>query len=432
MPAAPARKVLVPSAIGNVLEWYDFALYGYLAPVIARLFFPSDDALTGLIQTYAVFAIGFLARPIGGVIFGHLGDRIGRRAMLSWSIAMMAVPTLLLGFLPTYQDIGVLAPTLLVIIRVLQGMSSGGEYSGSVTLLVEHAPVSRRGLYGSLAASSAMVGSLLGAGAGWLVSDVFPPDALRDWGWRVPFVGGIAVGAFGLWIRYRMADSPVFGELQRKGSVERQPLMAAFKTQKRAMVLCLLLNWGTSAGYFVIFTWFAGYMRDVIGLPLHVALGIGTLGLVAGLLFVALFGHLSDRVGQRRLLVATMVLSILCVLPLLMLSTEGGVAAVLIAQLGLAILIAGPLGVMPALFVSLFSSATRCSGFSVSYNFGVAIFGGTAPLIATALIQLTGWSAAPGFYLIAAMLVALAALAYLARAGTGQPEPAVAGSRQSD
>ncbi|MEO1223092.1 MAG: MFS transporter [Pseudomonadota bacterium] len=424
--------MLVPSAIGNVLEWYDFALYGYLAPVIAQLFFPSDDALTGLIQTYAVFAIGFLARPIGGVIFGHLGDRIGRRAMLSWSIAMMAVPTLLFGFLPTYQDIGVLAPILLIVIRILQGMSSGGEYSGSVTLLVEHAPARRRGLYGSLAVSSAMIGSLLGAGAGWLVSDLFPPETLQAWGWRVPFISGVVVGAFGLWIRYRMADSPVFGDLQKRGAVERRPLAAAFKTQKRAMALCLLLNWGTSAGYFVIFTWFAGYMKDVVGLPLHVALGIGTAGLMTGLLFTAVFGYLSDRLGQRRLLAATMVLTILGVVPLLMLSTEGGVAAVLTAQLGLAILIAGPLGIMPTLFVSLFSSATRCSGFSVSYNAGVAVFGGTAPLIATALIQLTGWSAAPGLYLIAAMAVALAALAFLARAGAGRPEATAAGSQHPD
>ncbi len=428
----PARKVLVPGIVGNVLEWYDFALYGYLAPVIAQLFFPSDDVLTGLIQTYAVFAIGFLARPIGGVIFGHLGDRFGRRTMLSWSIGVMAIPTFLLGTLPTYDDVGVWAPILLVALRILQGISSGGEYAGSVTFLVEHAPVGRRGLFGSLAQSSAMIGSLLGAGAGWLISDLLPTDVLQDWGWRLPFLGGVLVGIFGLWIRFRMADSPVFRALERQGALERRPLVAAFKNQKRAMVLCLMLNWGASAGYFVIFTWFAGYMRDVIGLPLRVSLGIGTAGLVTGLLFTVLAGYLSDRIGHRRLLGWAIVACAVGALPLLLLSTVGSFGAVLSAQLGLAILLAGLLGTLPAVFVALFSSVTLCSAFSISYNAGVAIFGGTAPLIATALIQLTGWSASPGLYLIAAMLIALTALTLLAPAGIARPETSVSGSKRHD
>lgn len=410
-----ARQVLGPGMVGNVLEWYDFALYGYLAPVIARLFFPSDDALTGLIQTYAVFAIGFLARPVGGALFGFVGDRFGRRTMLSWSIAMMALPTFLVGTLPTHQDIGVFAPVLLIVLRLLQGMSSGGEYSGSVTFLVEHAAPNRRGLYGGLAQSSAMIGGLMGAAVGWLVTDLMPADALDSWGWRLPFFSGILVGAFGLWIRIGIPDSPVFQQMKDKGKLERRPFRAALAGQKRAMAFCVALNWAASAGYFVIFTWFVGYMSDVIGLPLHVALAIGTAGLVLGLACTVGMGYLADRIGHLRVLTIALSASMLLAVPLLLLTTNATVWAMLAAQLALAVLISGILGTLPAVFVSLFASHMRCTAFSVSYNLSVAIFGGTAPLVATGLIQVTGWSIAPGLYLSTAMLIGLIAVAFLSK-----------------
>jgi len=404
--------------VGNVLEWYDFALYGYLAPVIAQLFFPSDDSLTGLIQTYAVFAIGFLARPVGGVMFGYLGDRFGRRTMLSWSIAMMALPTFLIGALPTFESVGALAPAMLVVLRLQQGMSSGGEFSGSVTFLVEHAAPNRRGVYGSLAESSAMLGGLMGAAVGWLVSDLLSADALHSWGWRLPFFSGILIGAFGLWIRVGIPDSPVFKQLQNKGQLEKKPLRAALTGQKKAMVICIALNLAASAGYFTIFTWFVGYATDVIGLPLHVGLAIGTAGLVLGLMCTFGMGYLADRVGHRRVLTGALIACALGSVPMLILAGTGTMGAVLVAQLGLAFLISGILGTLPAVFVSLFASNMRCTAFSVSYNLSVAIFGGTAPLVATGLIQVTGWSAAPGLYLTVAMLIGLCALAYLPKTRT--------------
>ncbi|MEM7444824.1 MAG: MFS transporter [Pseudomonadota bacterium] len=413
--ALGTRRVVLPGMVGNVLEWYDFALYGYLAPVIAQLFFPSHDPLAGLVQTYAVFAIGFLARPIGGAIFGHLGDRLGRRTMLTWSISMMALPTCLLGLLPTYASIGEWAPFLLVLLRLLQGMSSGGEFSGSITFMVEHAHPSRRGLVGSLAESSAMAGGLLGACVGWLVSDLLPTDALHDWGWRLPFLSGVIVAAFGLWIRIGIPDTPAFEANKNQDKLERWPLLGAFREQKRAMLVCIGLSWGSSAGYFVIYTWFVGYMRDVLSLPLHTAVGIGTLGLLLGLLSTIAAGYLADRFGARRVLTIAMIVNVVAAIPLMSLASVGTIWSVVAAQFSLALLLSGLLGTLPAFYVTLFSSALRCTAFSASYNVSVAVYGGTAPLIATLLIQQTGWSIAPGLYICAAMLVSLVALRFAPR-----------------
>jgi MHS family proline/betaine transporter-like MFS transporter len=405
-----------------VLEWYDFALYGYLAPVTADLFFPNDDPLVSLINTYAIFALGFLARPLGGIVFGHIGDRFGRRRLLTLSVLLMAAPTFLIGLLPTYASLGLLAPLLLAILRLLQGLSTGGEFAGSIILLVEHAPDRHRGLYGSVANAGAMIGGLLGAGVCWLITATLSPEAMHEWGWRLPFLTGILVGAFALWVRLGMPDTPAFLKLKAAGKLARRPLRDALRSQGRQMVLTAGLNWVVSAGYYVVFVWFVTDMTRVLGLSYHLALGIGTLGLVFGLLATLAMGYLSDRIGSTRMLAGGAVLTAGSSLPLLMLAASGGTAAVLAAQLGLALLVAIFLGTLPAVFVSLFGAAVRCSGLALGYNLALALFGGTAPIIATLLIRLSGWSAAPGLYLAATALVCLAALRFLSRPGTA-PRP---------
>ncbi len=212
----------------------------------------------------------------------------------------MALPTFCIGLLPTYASVGILAPILLTVLRLLQGISAGGEFTGSITFLVEHAPANRRGLFGSFANFGAMIGGLLGAAAGWLVTDTLPAEALHDWGWRLPFVSGLLVGAIGVWIRLGVPDSPAFTELRSGGRIERNPLRSAFRTHRREMVLTAGLNRVVSAGYYVVFVWFVTDMAKVIGLALHVALGIGTVGLVFGFLFAPIAGSLSDRYGRRR------------------------------------------------------------------------------------------------------------------------------------
>jgi MHS family proline/betaine transporter-like MFS transporter len=399
--------VIAAGVVGNVLEWYDFALFGVLAPIIAAKFFPSADPLAGLISSYTVFAIGFLARPLGGIIFGHIGDRFGRRQALVLSVVLMAVPTALMGLLPTYESAGILAPILLTLLRIGQGISTGGEFSGSIIFLVEQAPGHRRGFYGSIANFGAMIGGLLGAAVGWLMSEILTPDAMRDWGWRVLFFTGILVGLFGLWARVGVPDTPVFAELAASKGLPSRPLRIAWRHERWPMAVAMGLNWSASVAYYIVFVWFVGNMSEVIGLSYQTALGVSTFGLVAGLLATLAIGHLSDVVGHKRMLVAGSIATVLLSVPLLTLAATGTLAAVALAQLGLALLAAVFLGTLPAVYVSLHGPAVRSTALSVSYNMALALFGGTAPLIATLLVKVTGWPGAPGLYLVLTAVVCL-------------------------
>lgn len=408
-----ARRVIVAGVVGNVLEWYDFALFGVLAPFIASHFFPSADPLVGLINSYAVFALGFLARPLGGIIFGHIGDRFGRRQALTLSVCMMAIPTFLMGLLPTYESVGIWAPILLLILRLVQGVSAGGEFSGSIIFLVEQAPDHRRGVYGSVANFGAMIGGLLGAAVGWMISEMLSPGAMQEWGWRVPFLTGILVGFFGLWARIGVPDTPVFAELAACDRLPNQPLRTALRTEWRQMMIAAGLNWSASVGYYVVFVWFISNISEIIGLPYQTALGIGTFGLVAGLLATLATGHFSDIIGHRRMLIVGSMATVVLSVPLLLLAATGTLPAVVLAQFGLALLAAVFLGTLPAVFVSLHGPALRCTSLSVGYNTALALFGGTAPLIATLLVKLTGWPGAPGLYLVLTALVCLALVRFI-------------------
>ncbi len=413
--ARSVRRVAVAGIVGNILEWYDFALYGYLATVFADQFFPSTDKLASLINAYAVFAVGFLARPLGGVIYGWIGDRLGRRRLLTLSVVMMGLPTFLLGLLPTYASVGTLAPALLVALRFVQGISAGGEFSGSIIFLVEHAPAGRRGLYGSLSNFGAMIGGLAGAAVAWLVVAVLPTAALDEWGWRVPFLSGILITAAGLWIRLGVAELPVFREMQTSGTLERQPIRAALRQHQREIALTAALNWAVSAGYYIVFVWLATDLSTVVGLKLSTALGLGTVGLAFGTLLTPAVGALSDRIGPRQVLAAAGIAAILAATPLLLLAGLGTLPAAAAAQLGLALIMAAFLGTLPAVFVSLHGARLRCSSLSIGYNLALALFGGTAPLIATTLVSVTGWQPSPGLYFAAAALVGLALLRYVPR-----------------
>lgn len=405
--------IMVAGLVGNVLEWYDFALYGYLAPVTSELFFPSHDPLVSLINAYIVFALGFMARPLGGFVLGRVGDRFGRRHLLAVSIAAMAVPTFLIGLLPTYATIGVWAPILLTLLRLVQGFSTGGEFTGSIVYLVEQAPPDRQGLYGSLANSGSMIGSLLGAGCGWLTSTLLSDQALHAWGWRLPFLTGLAVGALGLWLRVGIPETPVDQQRRAGEPGDNGSLRDTLLGSVRPMLLTAGLNWVASASYYVVFVWLVTEMTEVIKLPYRTALAIGTLGLMVGLGATAAMGLLSDRVGRRSLLAAGSLATAVAAVPLLMLALRGSVVDVVAAQLGLSVLTAVFLGVLPAVFVSLHRTAARCTVLSLGYNMALALFGGTAPLVATFLIKISGWPAAPALYIAATALVCAALLRFV-------------------
>jgi MHS family proline/betaine transporter-like MFS transporter len=410
--AAPARhptltRTVIAGAIGNVLEWYDFGLFGYLAPVLSRLFLPAGDRLASLLATYGIFAAGFLVRPLGGVLFGHIGDRLGRKRALELSVLLMAVSTVLLGLLPTYAHVGITASVLLALLRLLQGLSVGGEYIGSMSFLAEHAPPGRRAFLGSWSGFSVVLGSLLGSGVVALLTGVLSEAQLTAWGWRLPFLGGMVIGVVGLWLRLGVEESPSFLKTREAGGLAANPLAAALRQDSGAILMTLGLTALAAVGYYLPFVWLPTWLAQINrpALPEHEALTANTVALVALLLLTPLCAWVSDRVGRKPMFLASALGYALLTFPVFRLMADGTFTSALLGGLAFAGCCGLFAGCMAATFVELFPTATRYTGVAVGYNAGQAVLGGTAPLVATGLIQLTGDDKAPAFYLVACALV---------------------------
>ncbi|MBI1179499.1 MAG: MFS transporter [Alphaproteobacteria bacterium] len=405
-------KSLIGGTVGNVMEWYDFALYGYFAPVISQQFFPSDNHLTSLIATFGVFAGGFAMRPLGGVVFGWIGDRFGRLAVLRLSIVTMGAATLLLGLLPTESRVGVWAPILLVAVRLVQGLSVGGEFSGSVTYMVETSPLHRRGFAGSWANFGSLAGALAGPGLAALVTSVLADDAVQTWGWRLPFLFGGAMGiAAYLYVR-RLKHMPQTAHHERQHQ-EDSPLHEAITQNLRETLSAIVFASGYGICFYIPLVYLPTYAHEVVGLPSDIALQINALGLALAMPFIPLAGWLSDHLLRRRtvLLIAFGAMAA-AGWPLTALFA-GGHLDLLWNQIALALLIALPLGAAPAMFVELFPVADRLTGYSLAYNLGLGVAGGTAPMVATWLISASGYDPAPGVYFAVGALVSVAGLLFM-------------------
>ncbi len=403
--SARLQKILITGSVGNVLEWYDFALYGYFAPVLATLFFPSDSALASLLSTFGVFAVGFFARPLGAILFGHVGDTRGRRTALVWSVMLMAVPTCLLGLLPTHEEIGIAAPLLLTLLRLLQGLSVGGEFAGSMAFLVEHAPAGRRGYAGSWSEFSAQVGILLGSGTSALLTATLSPEALYAWGWRVPFLLGVLVALVAVYMRTGIEESPEFERLKKSEAVPRFPLFEVLRHRRAELVQAVGIILLYAASFYLVFVYLITYVSRVLAYPLGLAMVSNTLGLAVFTILVPVMGALSDRVGRRAPLLAGAAGLSLLAYPLFTLLDRQTFATILVAHLTFALLVACYAGPMCATVVELFPPQGRYTGLSVAYNLALALFGGTAPLVATFLIERSGSVMAPGWYLLACAVV---------------------------
>ena len=401
------RNAILAGVIGNVLEWYDFAVYGYFVPVISKLFFPNQTPLVSLLLTFSVFGVGFVMRPIGSVVFGQYGDRHGRKRALSAVIFLMAISTFAVGLLPTYASIGVLAPLLLVVCRLLQGLSGGGEWGGAAAYLVEYAEPGRRGLTGSWQQVSVGGGFLLGSLTAALLTTWIDPDDMLAWGWRIPFLLGVLVGLVGAIMRWRLDDTPKFQELASHGQVVASPLVEAFTTFRKPTLIAFGITLHNTVGYYAVLIYLTTWLTNIVKMPRGTALWIGTTCLVAFVIIVPLMGALSDRIGRRPLFIASCVGYIVLAYPMFLLASTGVPAYALIAQLVLVVLLALYAGPGPAVYCELFPTEVRYTALSVGYNIPVAIFGGFAPFIATWLIQATGNPLSPAFYVIAASLVTL-------------------------
>jgi MHS family proline/betaine transporter-like MFS transporter len=416
----PARhpsltRTVVAGAVGNVLEWYDFGLFGYFAPVIARQFLPAENRFISLVETFGVFAVGFLMRPLGGLLFGYIGDRVGRKRALELSVLMMAVSTTLLGLLPTHAAIGVAAPMLLILLRLIQGLSVGGEYIGSMSFLAEHAPPGRRGFLGSWSSFSVVLGSLLGSGTAALFTGLLSDAELLAWGWRVPFLAGLLIGAGGLWLRMGIEESPTFLENRKAGNLAANPVLETIRNDLAPIGITLGLTILYSAGYYLPFVWLPTWLSKINHPPMAEdrALTANTIALVALLLLIPLTALLSDRVGRRPMALASALGYALVSYPVFLLMTAGTFAHALIGGLMFAACLSLSAGCMAATMVELFPTRTRYSGVAIGYNVGQALLGGTAPLVATGLIDLTGNILAPAWYLVGGGLVAGASCLFI-------------------
>jgi len=389
------RRGVIAGVVGNVLEWYDFALFGFFAREIGAHFFPADDPTASLLAAFGTFAAGFLMRPVGGALFGWVGDRFGRKQALIWSVLAMAFPSFFIGLLPGAETIGLAAPVLLLLFRLMQGLAVGGEYMASAVFLVEGSQPGRRGWMGSWGPLGASAGTLLGSMAGALVNRVLSPEAVMAYGWRIPFLVGLAVGLGGLAIRRH------YVERVPHQAPAKSPLGEAFRQHWRTMLHLVVLIAGISVGFYTVFVYTATWLEQ-IGVPARTALEINSLAMAAHLFVLPAAGWASDRLGRRPVLLFGSGAFALLAYPLMSLMAQGQTGGLVLGWVALSLLLAIAGGVMPATMAELAPWRVRCTVLSVAYNVGMALLGGTTPLVAAWLVARTGVTLAPALYLSAA------------------------------
>lgn len=416
-----ARLPIVAGTIGNVIEWYDFAVYAYFASTIGTLFFPSDVPNRSLLLSFGVFGVGFFMRPLGGLFFGHYGDRHGRRNALAATIILMGVSTFIIGILPPYSRIGILAPIALLVLRLAQGFSAGGEWAGVAAFLVEYARPDRRGLTGSWQQVSVGGGFLAGSAVATFLTSTMTRETLLGWGWRLPFLFGLVIALVGLYLRLGIEDTPKFRAIEQTGQIARAPIAEAFSSHRRGLLTVVGFTLSGTVAYYTFLAYFPTYVSAVLKLPMREASLINTIGLVVFIVLVPFVGALSDRIGRKPLLLAHAAGCAILGYPLFFaMEATRSFAFILGAQLvGIALqaLFSGP---APAAYAEIFPTRIRYTAISVPYNLAVAAFGGTAPFIATYLVAATGNHLSFTFYLIAAGCVSF--LVYLTLAETYRAE----------
>ncbi len=396
MNSTPTRKVIAAGMIGNVLEWYDFAIYGYFAASIGRHFFPREDAVA---QLLAAFALGYLVRPIGGALIGHIGDRCGRRTALTVSVTAMAVPTFLMGLLPGYETLGLLAPVALVFLRMVQGLSVGGEYTGSMVFLVERAPAGHRGLMGAFICCGTTIGILLGSGVGAMIAAMMTTETLDAWGWRIPFLLGIVVGVAGFFLRRHVIEAaPV-----ERG--ERSPIVETLRDHWRLVVRFAALSVFNAVSFYVMFVYVASWLQTADGIsPTH-ALEINTISMMILLPALLASGWLSDRFGRKPILMLSTVLAVLVALPLFWVIYHPSPALILLGQMDFGLVIGLYGGTQATTMVESAPERIRCTAVALGYNVCLGVIGGLTPLVATWLVGRTGDELAPAYLIMVAAAV---------------------------
>lgn len=402
---ATRKKAIFATVIGSGLEWFDFSGYAFFAVIIGKLFFPAGSEATSLLLALATFGVGFVVRPLGGIVFGIYADRVGRKQALSLAMLIMALGSALIAFAPTYESIGIAAPCIIVVARMLQGLSAGGEMGGATAFLTEHAPPQRRAFYSSWIQTSVGFAVVIGSLVGTLIVTVMPEESLMQWGWRIPFIVGMLVAPVGYYIRLKIEETPEFVVQSERSSTPLRDVIRQYPRQVLSSLLMVVL-W-TVCTYVILF-----YIPTYATRTLHMPQQEGFIGgIVCGtvlMIMAPVFGALSDRVGKRKVLTTAAVIILLMTYPLFSYLNNAPTFATLITfQVIFGVLIAAYTGPVLALFTELFPSRVRTTGLSLAYNGAVTIFGGFASFIITGLMQMTGDPKSAAYYIIFAAVVSL-------------------------
>jgi MHS family proline/betaine transporter-like MFS transporter len=397
-------RVIGAGVIGNMLEWYDFAIYGFFAAQIGQAFFPAQDKVAQILSAFGIFAIGYVMRPLGGLFTGYIGDRFSRRAALTFSISAMAVPTFLVGVLPGYQTLGIMAPVLLTMLRVIQGLSVGGEYTTAMVFLVERAPPGRRGLMGAVCSIGADLGTLLGSATGTVLAASMSIAALADWGWRLPFLFGLLVGLVGLALRRGLEDMPA-------AAADSELAMATAVRREMPLLLRLAgLSVFLAVGYYLMFLYIVSWLQTADGIAPDHALGINSISILALLPACLIAGWLSDQIGRRAVMLVAVGGAIVGAWPLFWLLHHSSTMAILAGQLGFVLIVGFYAGTLPSALVEAVPHRVRCTVVALGYNVPLGVIGGLTPLAATWLVARTTDDLSPAYMIMASAAVSMIAL----------------------
>ncbi len=403
-PHEGVARVMLAATIGNVLEWYDFAVYGYLATTLGPLFFPNESQTAQTLSAFAVFAVGYLMRPVGAMVLGPIGDRFGRRAMLVISVLLMGLSSLVMGLLPTFAQVGLAAPILMVLCRMGQGMSVGGEYTGSMTYSAEIAPKRWRGTLSSLATVGCLTGFLLGSATDWILKEQLGAAAVSAWAWRVPFLLGLPICAVAIWLRSSLPET------QDQGAKDDLSVGKVFKditsNYRKAFEIISIVT-GVNIAFYLFFVWAPDLLEQGVAKGAPWVQGLNTMSMAYQIPLIVAGGWLSDRFGRRLISMISVVMLMIVSVPAMHLCQSGSETEFAIGQALVAIPISILFGLQGAMIVELTPAAIRCSLFSVAYSAAIALFAGTSPLIATWFTQSLKLQWGPVIYLMAGLLVSL-------------------------
>ncbi|MDN3293704.1 glycine betaine/L-proline transporter ProP [Streptomyces ficellus] len=419
---AAVKRAVKAASLGNAMEWFDFGIYSYLAVTIGHVFFPSGNETVQLLSAFATFAVAFLIRPLGGMVFGPMGDRIGRKKVLALTMIMMAVGTFAIGLIPSYASIGFWAPVLLILFRLVQGFSTGGEYGGASTFIAEYAPDKRRGFFGSFLEFGTLAGYIGAAGLVTALTAALGTATMEDWGWRVPFLVAGPLGLVGLYLRLKLDETPAFQKLENESATASEAadtvetsatgdLAKIFRDHWPTLILCVALVGAYNIAHYLLLSYMPTYLSD----ELHYTETHGLLILLGTMVILMLLinqvGRLNDRFGRKPLLMTGMLGFLLLSVPAFLLVQRGSLVAVSAGMLMLGLSLVCLLGTMSAALPALFPTQVRYGSLSVGYNISASLFGGTTPLVVTALISATGDDMMPAYYAMAAALVGVIAVA---------------------